>query len=139
MLQCLKSNDAKFMVVGAYAMSAYGYPRATGDMDIWVMVSADNSPKVYNALREFGSPLSGIDQATFTRQGIVFQIGVAPNRIDILTRADGLDFEEAYPHRQEVTIGDISVPFVSKADLIKNKLSTGREKDRLDAQRLQSE
>jgi hypothetical protein len=138
MLQLLKSNDVKFLVVGAYALGAYGYPRATGDIDIWVMVSSDNSEKVYKSLQQFGAPLSQIDKNTFTQKGIIFQIGVAPRRIDIITYIEAVEFEAAYQNRQEIKIDEISVPFISKADLIKNKSSTGREKDRLDAEQLQS-
>ncbi len=132
MLQLLKSNDVKFLVVGAYAMGAYGYPRATGDMDIWIMASGENSPKVFKTLREFGAPLVQINEAAFVARDIIFQIGVAPRRIDIITSIDGVEFEQAWQHRVEIDIDGLNVPFISKPDLIKNKESTGREKDILD-------
>ena len=87
-LQILLGNKVKFLVVGAYAMSAYGYPRATGDFDIWVETSKENSKKVYESLVKFGAPVSNITEDTFTEKGIVFQIGVAPRRIDIITHID---------------------------------------------------
>jgi len=136
MLQILLKNKVKFLVVGAYAMGAYGYPRATGDFDIWVEDSSANSKKVYQSLSEFGTPLSELTQDTFTEKGIIFQIGVAPRRIDIITAIDGVDFEQGYSNRQDILINDIKVPFISKKDLIKNKESTGREKDKLDAEYL---
>ncbi len=138
MLRCLRTNDVKFLVVGAYALGAYGYPRATGDMDIWIMAAADNSEKLYESLKEFGAPLAQIDEHTFAKQGIIFQIGVAPWRIDIITKIDGVEFEDAYGRRKDIKIGGLVIPFISKEDLIKNKLSTGREKDRLDAEQLRS-
>jgi hypothetical protein len=138
MLQLLKVNDVRFLVVGAYALGAYGYPRATGDLDIWVLAAADNSGKIYKVLKEFNAPLHQIDEMTFTHEGIIFQIGVAPRRIDIITRIDGVEFNSAYKNRQEVDVDGMHIPFISKADLIKNKMSTGREKDRIDAQQLQS-
>jgi hypothetical protein len=138
MLQSLRDSDVKFLVVGAYALGAYGYPRATGDLDIWVMAAADNSEKIYCALKAFGAPLHQIDKTTFAGSGVIFQIGVAPRRIDIITHIDGVDFNIAYENRQELDIDGIPVPFICKTDLIKNKLSTGREKDRLDAMQLQS-
>ena len=136
MLQSLLDHKVKFLVVGAYAMGAYGYPRATGDIDIWVETSQDNSEKVYLSLSEFGAPLSNITQRTFCEEGIVFQIGVAPRRIDIITKIDGVDFQTGYLNKNEIELEGIRIPFVSKEDLITNKESTGREKDKLDAKYL---
>ena len=136
MLQILSNNKVRFLVVGAYAMGAYGYPRATGDFDIWVEASSENSEKIYQSLSEFGAPLSELTKTTFCKEGIVFQIGVAPRRIDIITKIDGVDFKKAYSNKQEIEIEDIKIPFLSKEDLIKNKESTGREKDKLDAKYL---
>ena len=136
MLQILLDNEIKFLVVGAYAMGAYGYPRATGDIDIWVLASAENSDKIFKSLKQFGAPLQQINDKTFTEQGVIFQIGVAPRRIDIITRIDGVDFDKAYENRQEIAIENIKIPVISKEDLIKNKESTGREKDTLDAKEL---
>jgi predicted nucleotidyltransferase len=136
MLQILLDNKVRFLVVGAYAMGAYGYPRATGDFDIWVEASSENSEKIYRSLSQFGAPLSDISKTTFCEEGIIFQIGVAPRRIDIITKIDGVDFKKAYSDKQEVEIEDIKIPFISKEDLIKNKESTGREKDILDVKYL---
>lgn len=132
-LQILLSNKAKFLVVGAYAMGAYGYPRATGDLDIWVEASAENSKNIYKSISEFGAPLSDITEETLTEKGIIFQIGIAPRRIDIITHIDGVIFEEAYKTKEFIEIENLRVPFLSKENLIKNKESTNREKDRLDA------
>ena len=131
-LQSLLKNKVKFLIVGAYAMGAYGYVRATGDVDIWVETSAANSKKIYQSLREFGSPLSGITENTFINKDLVFQIGVAPRRIDIITQIDGVTFEDAYKTKKYIEIENLRVPFLSKKNLIKNKESTGREKDKLD-------
>lgn len=136
MLQILLDNKVKFLVVGAYAMGAYGYPRATGDFDIWVEASSENSKIIYQSLLKFGAPISELTQTTFCEEGIIFQIGVAPRRIDIITKIDGVDFKKAYSDKQEVEIEDIKIPFISKEDLIKNKESTGREKDILDVKYL---
>lgn len=136
MLQILLDNEIKFLVVGAYAMGVYGYPRATGDIDIWVWTSAENSDKIFKSLKQFGAPLHQINDKTFAEQGVIFQIGVAPRRIDIITRVDGLDFSKAYENRREITIENMRIPVISKEDLIKNKESTSREKDALDAKQL---
>ena len=132
-LQILLNNKVGFLIVGAYAMGAYGYPRATGDFDIWVKVSAENSKKIYKSLSEFGAPLSIAAEKTFAEKGIIFQIGVAPRRIDIITHIDGVIFEEAYKTKEVIEIDGLQMPFLSKENLIKNKQSTGRKKDELDA------
>jgi len=136
MLQILLNNKVRFLVVGAYAMGVYGYPRATGDIDIWVEASSENSEEIHQSLSEFGAPLSEVTKTTFCEEGIVFQIGVAPRRIDIITKIDGVDFNKAYSDKQKIEIEGIKIPFLSKEDLIKNKESTGREKDQLDAKYL---
>ena len=136
MLQVLLDNGVKFLLVGAYAMGVHGYPRATGDIDIWVEPSAENSERVYRSMASFGAPLHEIDEATFATPGIVFQIGVAPRRIDIITAISGVEFDDAYQQRQIVEIEDLSIPILSLGDLIRNKRATGRDKDRLDADQL---
>ena len=137
MLQSLLDNKVEFLVVGAYAMAAHGYPRATGDLDLWVFTSGENAEKVYKALAEFGAPLEQIDKDSFLEKGIIFQIGVAPCRIDIITQISGVEFEQAYPKRKEIEIDGIKFPVISKEDLIHNKESTGREKDKLDSKLMQ--
>ena len=136
MLQVLLDNGVKFLLVGAYAMGVHGYPRATGDIDIWIEPSAENSERVYRSMASFGAPLHEIDEATFATPGIVFQIGVAPRRIDIITAISGVEFDDAYQQRQIVEIEDLSIPILSLGDLIRNKRATGRDKDRLDADQL---
>jgi hypothetical protein len=133
MLQILLDNEIKFLIVGAYAMAAYGYPRATGDFDIWVESSSENSKRLYRSLSQFGAPVTQITEHTFTEPGMVFQIGVAPRRIDVLTSIDGVNFKEAWKSRKEIEVENLPLPFISKSDLLKNKESTGREKDKLDA------
>lgn len=137
MLQILLDNEVKFIVVGAYAMGAHGYPRATGDIDIWIEPSESNSKAVYRSLIAFGAPVGDIDETTFVEKGIVFQIGVAPRRIDIITQVSGLKFNEAHQQHEVIDVEGLALPFLSQSDLIKNKRATGREKDRLDADRME--
>jgi len=139
MLQALLDNGVKFLLVGAYAMGAHGYPRATGDIDIWVEPSADNSARVYRSMATFGAPLHEIDETTFTTPGVVFQIGVAPRRIDIITTISGVEFDDSYQQGQIVEIEGLSIPILSLGDLIKNKRATGRDKDRLDVDVLEND
>ena len=118
-------------------MGAHGYPRATGDLDLWVESSPENAKYVYLALSDFGTPMDEIDRQTFTERGIVFQIGVAPRRIDLLTHIDGVEFNEAYQAREEIQLGGLTIPFLSKAHIIQNKRTTGRKKDELDVEYLE--
>jgi len=134
MLQFLLEEKVDFILVGAYALAAHGYPRATGDIDIWIKAGKDNSSKVYKALKRFGAPLQQIKADDFAVEGIIFQIGVAPRRIDIITQVTGVSFEEADKDKIIVEIEDLKLPVISLDNLIKNKNATGREKDRLDAQ-----
>lgn len=137
MLQVLLDNGVRFLLVGAYAMGAHGYPRATGDIDIWVEPSAENSERIYRSMVAFGAPLHEIDETTFVKPDIVFQIGVAPRRIDIITAISGVGFNDAYQQRQIVEMEGLSIPILSLGDLIRNKRATGRDKDRLDADQLE--
>ncbi len=118
-------------------MAAHGYPRATMDIDIWVMPALENAEAVLRALRRFGAPLQSMTQEDLQTDGTVFQIGVAPRRIDIITAASGLDFEETFKRSIAVDIDGIDVHIPSLADLIRNKRASGRTKDLADAEALE--
>ena len=136
MLCALSGEEAEFIVVGAHALASHGFPRATGDLDIWVNPTLENSRRVYAALARFGAPLQEISADTFATPGIVLQIGVAPCRVDIITAIDGVFFGGAEGNKVLVEIDGLHVPVLSIADLLKNKESTGRDKDVLDAKTL---
>ena len=99
LLRAFAAHDVRFLIVGAYALAIHGRPRATGDLDVWIDATDDNAARVYAALRSFGAPLGDVSERDFARPGIVFQIGVVPGRIDILTQLSGLLFDEAWPTR----------------------------------------
>ncbi len=138
MLECLLEENVKFLLVDAYAVAVYGYPRATKDIDLFVRSTPDNAAKLMKALRRFGAPLTDISEADFTSEGIVFQIGSSPRRIDIITRIDGVAFEKAYANKKEVVIEGLAVPVISVEDLIANKRASGRLQDLADIERLES-
>ncbi|MCP4452626.1 MAG: hypothetical protein GY809_14285 [Planctomycetes bacterium] len=138
MLQALADEKAEFLLIGAYALAAHGYPRATMDIDIWVMPSPKNATSVLRALARFGAPLQNLNQQDLETDGTVFQIGVAPRRIDILTTASGLQFEETFKNSIAVDIDGIQVHVPSKDDLIRNKKATGRTRDLADVEALES-
>jgi len=138
MLHALSDEKVKFILVGAYALAAHGYPRATMDIDIWVMPSPENADAVLRALRRFGAPLHNLTKEDLQKDGTVFQIGVAPRRIDIITVATGLKFEETYRNSISLNIEGVEVHIPSIEDLIRNKRATGRTKDLADAESLES-
>jgi len=138
MLQCLLEEKVRFLLVGAYAVAVYGYPRATKDMDVFVRAASDNASNLMKALRRFGAPVSDISEIDFSVEGIVFQIGDSPRRIDIITRISGVDFEQAYANKIDVSIEGLQVPIISLEDLIANKRASGRAQDLADVEKLET-
>lgn len=139
MLDALCGEKADFLIVGAYALAVYGLPRATGDIDLFVGTNAENSKRVYQALKRFGAPLSEIKPETFTQTGVIFQIGMVPSRIDLLTSIEGVSFADAWlHHRKETEVEGLNLFVISIEDLILNKSSTGRPKDELDVKWLKA-
>jgi hypothetical protein len=136
MLSLLLENDVEFLLVGAYALAIHGYPRATADIDIFIKPSSKNSRRLYEALTTFGAPLETVSLSDFEKPGTILQIGVKPRRIDLITEIDGLSFDEAKEDNEIVSIEGLNVPVISKQKLIINKMATGRDKDRLDAENL---
>jgi predicted nucleotidyltransferase len=134
MLQLLQEEGADFILVGAYALAAHGYPRATMDIDIWVRPAPANAPAVLRALSRFGAPLHGLSIEDLSHDDTIFQIGVAPRRIDIITGVSGLEFDSAWNHARNVEIEGLSIRIPSLDDLIKNKTASGRTKDIADAE-----
>ncbi|MEO8268113.1 MAG: nucleotidyltransferase [Aureliella sp.] len=132
MLLALNGAGVEYLLVGAYALAAHGSPRATGDIDFWIRADAENAKRVWSALVTFGAPTSQITIDDFSTPGIVFQIGLPPQRIDILTSISGVDFPDAWDSRLEVEIEGMSVPVLSLKDLLVNKSSSGRDKDKAD-------
>jgi hypothetical protein len=127
------------MVVGGYAMAFHGFVRATGDIDLWIRRSEENAEKVWRGLQKFGAPLFDLKREDLTTSGMVFQIGMIPSRIDVITEIDGVDFDDAWKQHKTVEIEGLKVPVIGKAHLLINKKSTSRPKDRNDALWLESE
>ncbi len=132
MLSALCDESVEFMAIGAYAMAAHGFPRATGDLDIWIRRSEQNSQRVWQALQRFGAPTSKLRVDDLKTPDIVFQIGVAPCRVDILTSIDGVEFDEAWPSRKVVEIEGHELAIIGWSDLLRNKKATGRPRDLAD-------
>ena len=138
-LSAFAVEKVEYLLVGAYALAAHGFVRATGDIDLWVRPDPANAERVLRALARFGAPLSEVSRDDLVEPGIVFQIGVAPRRIDILTTIDGVIFEEAWKARDKVDIEGISIPVISRSHLAQNKEATGRPQDQVDVAWLRDE
>jgi len=116
MLSEFLDSEIDFLLVGAYAMAAHGYPRSTGDMDLWVRADPDTGPKTFSALTRFGAPLHDLTAANLSTPGLVFQIGVPPIRNDILTMVSGLDFQPAWANRMLVEWDGLVIPVLGLSD-----------------------
>lgn len=138
MIAAMLAAGARFIVVGAHAMAAHGVPRATGDFDLFIKPEATNAKRVMAALRDFGAPLDthGIQEADLAAPGLVYQIGLPPRRIDLLTSIDGVTFDAAWAGRIQVAVDGLTLPVLGRAELIANKQATGRAKDRIDLELL---
>jgi hypothetical protein len=132
MLSALSDAGAEFLVVGAHALAAHSEPRATGDLDVWINPTPQNAARVISALRIFGAPLLDLSEQDLVEPGTVFQIGVVPSRIDILTGISGVAFDDAWKHRLTLEIEGVTVPVLGRAEFIANKRATGRPKDLAD-------
>ena len=120
-------------------MAFHGFVRATGDIDLWIHCSSENAQKVWRALEQFGAPLFDLTLEDLQTPGMVFQIGIVPSRIDIITKIDGVKFDEAWNEHKIIEIEGLQIPIIGKIQLLINKKSTGRPKDRNDALWLQEE
>jgi predicted nucleotidyltransferase len=141
LLQALNECEVEYLVVGGYAVMKYTEPRYTKDLDVWVYNSSQNSERLFRALAKFGAPLKldGVTPETFTERKIVYQIGVAPVRIDILTHIDGVEFTAAWRNRVPGVFFGVPVHVISLDDLIANKQAAGRGSDLEHLQHIQKE
>ncbi len=139
LLRALSDAEARFLVVGAFAVGRYAQPRATGDLDLWLDAAPANAARVYAALREFGAPLESLREEDLSAQNLVFQMGVAPGRIDLLTSLTGVDFTDAWERRELGELGGVPVSFIGRDDLVRNKRSLGRPRDLADVAELEGQ
>lgn len=138
LLLAFNDHRVRYMVVGGYAFGVHAEPRATKDLDLLIRSDEGNSVAVFHALTQYGAPLDGLSPRDFM-DGSTFQVGQPPARVDILQRIDGLTFDEAWENRIEGLIdGEVHVNVISRNDLIRNKLATGREQDALDVKKLRA-
>jgi hypothetical protein len=137
LLSLFTKRGVRFLVVGGYAVGSHVPMRPTKDLDLWIDTSVENAERTWQALAEFGMPLGSIRPTDLSETGPWLQFGVAPNRVDILTHVDGLDFAGAWERRALRKLGRVTVPVLSIDDLIRNKRFVGRHQDLADAERLE--
>lgn len=139
MLSALSAAGARFLIVGAHALAAHGVARATGDLDIWIRATPENAARVLEALKTFGAALFDLSVDDLSAPDTVFQIGIPPSRIDILSGISGMTFDQAWPNRMEIDVGGLRIGVIGRDDFIANKRATGRPKDLMDLTLLESE
>ena len=137
LVELLIKHEVDYLIVGGYAVGIHGYPRYTGDLDIWLHNTPENANKILKAVNEFGFSSYGLTAADFTKPENIIQLGYPPLRIDLLTHIDGVSFDECFPNRKEVVIEKLKVNFISYHDLLKNKKASGRNRDKDDIENLQ--
>lgn len=138
LLAAFNAHSVEYLVVGAHALAAHGHVRATKDFDVWVRANPANARKTLQALQAFGAPLQDLTENDLSEPALIFQIGVPPVRIDVVTSIDGVSFAEAWPARLETNFGDQPVFVLSREHLIQNKHASGRAQDVADIEWLEA-
>jgi hypothetical protein len=137
LFSALNDANARFLVVGAYAVIHYTEPRYTKDLNIWIEPTRENAQAVYRALAAFGAPLEQVGVDDLANPDMVYQIGIEPNRIDIIMDLDCLDFATAYSHAESTSYGGVPIRLLAIDDLIAAKRAAGRDQDLLDLTKLE--
>jgi hypothetical protein len=135
-LKLLNLHDVRYLLVGGYAVGYHGYPRATGDMDLWIAVDKENAARAAVVLREFGMSGGGVSDSLFLEKDKIVRMGFPPVRIEVITGASGVDFDDCYRRRLTVDMDGIAVKVISLDDLKRNKKASGRHKDLEDLEHL---
>lgn len=135
-VESLNDNGVRYLVIGGYAVALHGYPRYTKDLDIWIELSPGNAARIVKALDQFGLGSLGLQPEDFLAPDQIVQLGYPPNRIDLITTPEGVDFETSYANRVEVELEGVRVDFIDLENLRRNKKATGRLQDLADLENL---
>jgi len=135
-LRAFRDEGVEHLVIGAHALAVHGHVRATLDIDLWVRPTRDNALRTWRALEQFRAPLSKMRLDDFAEPEVLYQIGMPPSRIDIMTSVTGLDFDAAWPNRVMATFGDVEAPVLGLDDMRTAKRAAGRLKDLADLEEL---
>ena len=137
LLSAFNAHDVRYLVVGGIAYSAHVEPRYTKDLDVWIDSTPDNALRAWNALAKFGAPLRDVTPQDLATPGVVYQVGVPPRRVDVLTSLLAVTFAEAWPQRLQTEYDGVPVSVIGRDDLIRNKRAVGRQRDKDDVRRLE--
>jgi hypothetical protein len=135
-IELLNALNVRYIVVGAHAVAYHGYPRFTGDIDLFLEVSDENAERILNVIKRFGFAGLGLSKEDFLKEDQIIQLGVEPNRIDLMTFISGVDFQEAWATREQAEIDGLKMPIISKEMLKRNKAASGRTQDLADLEQL---
>jgi hypothetical protein len=138
LLLAFNAHGVEYLIVGAHALAAYGHVRATKDLDVWVRPDRENAQRALKGLSDFGAPLGDLTADDLSKAGTIFQIGLPPLRIDIITEIDGVEFADAWPDRVEIGFGGVPAFVISRQHLITNKRTAARLQDLADVERLEA-
>jgi hypothetical protein len=136
-IESLNARDVRYLIIGGYALAFHGHPRYTKDLDVWIETTDENAGRLIQALKDFGFGSLELTEKDFTVEGPIFQFGYPPNRIDILTKADGVDFQSCYQTRVTADVAGTRIAVIDVEGLKKNKASTGRKQDLADLELLE--
>ena len=128
-VKLLIENKVEYLIVGGYAVGIHGYPRYTGDLDIWINNTNENARRILKCVNEFGFSSYNLSVSDFTKQGNIIQLGYPPVRIDIINQVDGVNFGECFKNKKEIMTENITLYFIGYDDLLKNKKKTSRSRD----------
>lgn len=131
-IECCAAREVKFLIVGGYALAAHGHPRATKDLDVWILIGEDNAERLVAALDDFGMGSVGLEPTDFLEPEMVVQLGYPPYRIDLITSASGVTFDSCWDRRLTISVGSVEAGLISYEDLIANKQASGRPQDIVD-------
>ena len=137
-IELLNEKGVKYLVIGGYAVAFHGYPRYTKDIDFWIWLDEKNAERMLEVLHDFGFTSLGIKKEDFLDENMVIQLGYPPNRIDLLTDLEAVNFESCYESRNVMDFDGLKVNFIDAENLIKTKRAVGRMQDLLDVENLES-
>ena len=135
-IELLNSNKVKYLLIGGYAIALHGHPRYTKDLDIWLEMSEENADRVIEVLKDFGFGEMDVSREDFLQKGMVVQLGLPPNRIDLINSPDGVDFARCYEKKIEIEIDGLKISVIDLENLKKNKKASGRLQDLADLEKL---
>jgi len=135
-LKLLNIHDVKYLLIGGYAVSYHGYPRATNDLDVWVAVHPDNAERLVQAVQDFGFATADLSTALFLQEDKIVRMGRPPIRIELLTSISGVEFADCFARRLLAEVDGVPVNLINLDDLKQNKRASGRYKDLNDLENL---